>query len=393
MMATNQQMLARVVDLFGPVASADPTKLHGSLMVSPSGNILIGSTTDSKSAKLQVNGASTFSQRPTWGATPWDSSNLANPVIGTTSNIVKFDWGSSNAGQLTLTIDSTREGYLWHSGNFNPSNYVTTSGTAAVASKLNLNGGANSIWNWSGQSGQPTWVWGGSDGTNMYVYNPSNFSVSYAASAGSVGGVSNPIASGSNATLGFCTFNAFRVATTGGGVNNTQGAALSWNDGNGDGTGYLCCNQGSGSGGWVIRTVNSANSVEVGRFTISGSGVGTNGSDKRLKKNIRTLTGALEKIRQIRGVSYTYRSSDEKHYGVIAQEVLPHFPDAVTVTHDTKRHTDLLGVAYTSLVAPLIEAVKELADQLDEARARISVLEGPAKATARRARKRTTKES
>ena len=41
--------------------------------------------------------------------------------------------------------------------------------------------------NWSGQSGQPPWLWGGSDGSNMYVYNPSNFSVAYAASAGSAG--------------------------------------------------------------------------------------------------------------------------------------------------------------------------------------------------------------
>lgn len=39
--------------------------------------------------------------------------------------------------------------------------------------------------NWSGQSGQPTWLWGSNDGTNYYVWNPSNFSVNYANSAGS----------------------------------------------------------------------------------------------------------------------------------------------------------------------------------------------------------------
>ena len=37
---------------------------------------------------------------------------------------------------------------------------------------------------WSGQSGQPSWLWGGNDASNMYVYNPSNFSVNYADSAG-----------------------------------------------------------------------------------------------------------------------------------------------------------------------------------------------------------------
>lgn len=43
-----------------------------------------------------------------------------------------------------------------------------------------------STWYWMGQSGQPTWLWGCNDGGNMYVWNPSNFSVKYATSAGSV---------------------------------------------------------------------------------------------------------------------------------------------------------------------------------------------------------------
>ena len=39
---------------------------------------------------------------------------------------------------------------------------------------------------WSGLNGQPTWLWGGDEGENMYVYDPSNFSVNYANSAGSL---------------------------------------------------------------------------------------------------------------------------------------------------------------------------------------------------------------
>lgn len=42
----------------------------------------------------------------------------------------------------------------------------------------------NKNWSYSGQSGQPTWLWGTNDGTNCYVWNPSNFSVNYANSAG-----------------------------------------------------------------------------------------------------------------------------------------------------------------------------------------------------------------
>ena len=46
--------------------------------------------------------------------------------------------------------------------------------------------------NWSGQGGQPAWLWGGNDSDNMYVYNPSNFSVNYAASAGNISAGASP---------------------------------------------------------------------------------------------------------------------------------------------------------------------------------------------------------
>ena len=60
--------------------------------------------------------------------------------------------------------------------------------SARVADSATTADNANKLigknWNWIGQGGQPTWVWGGSDGTNMWVYNPANFSVNYANTAG-----------------------------------------------------------------------------------------------------------------------------------------------------------------------------------------------------------------
>lgn len=59
--------------------------------------------------------------------------------------------------------------------------------TVANAYHLRINSANTwSTWYWMGQSGQPTWLWGCNDGGNMYVWNPSNFSVKYATSAGSV---------------------------------------------------------------------------------------------------------------------------------------------------------------------------------------------------------------
>lgn len=65
------------------------------------------------------------------------------------------------------------------------------SSTANTAGKIGEGGNTGNpiTFHWSGQSGQPTWMWGGNDRANQYVYNPSNFSVNYANSAGSANAV------------------------------------------------------------------------------------------------------------------------------------------------------------------------------------------------------------
>jgi hypothetical protein len=73
---------------------------------------------------------------------------------------------------------------------------LSISGTAADSAKL-----IGKNWNWSGQGGQPSWLWGGSDGSNMYVYNPSNFNVNYANSAGVANSITYSAAAYGNAQL------------------------------------------------------------------------------------------------------------------------------------------------------------------------------------------------
>lgn len=65
------------------------------------------------------------------------------------------------------------------------------SSTANTAGKIGEGGNTDNpiTFHWSGQKGQPTWVWGGNDRANQYVYNPSNFSVNHAKSAGSANAV------------------------------------------------------------------------------------------------------------------------------------------------------------------------------------------------------------
>ena len=92
----------------------------------------------------------------------------------------------------------------------------------------------------------------------------------------------------------------------------------------------------------------------------------TSDSDRRWKKDIKTLDNSLDKIAALRGVSYQWRVddfpnknfSDGTQLGVIAQEIETVFPELV--------HTDKKGyksVQYSNIVAPLIEAIKTLKHQ------------------------------
>ena len=90
--------------------------------------------------------------------------------------------------------------------------------------------------------------------------------------------------------------------------------------------------------------------------TIQGAEV-TATSDERLKSDIKTIDNALEKVMNMRGVSFTKQA--EKGIGVIAQEVEKIIPEVV---HDG----EYKSVAYGNMVGVLIEAIKEQQKQIDE---------------------------
>jgi hypothetical protein len=108
-------------------------------------------------------------------------------------------------------------------------------------------------------------------------------------------------------------------------------------------------------------------------YTVTTSGGST--SDAVLKTNVQQLIGALDKVCAIRGVNFEFieqplSTSDQGiQLGVIAQEVEAQFPEIVVTQDD-----GIKSVRYDRLVAPLIEAVKELKAELDVAKAEIAAL-------------------
>lgn len=108
-----------------------------------------------------------------------------------------------------------------------------------------------------------------------------------------------------------------------------------------------------------------------GTFTATGDIIAY--SDRRLKRNISTIDGALEKVKSLRGVSYERidQASDKKHLGLIAQEVEEVLPELVRT--DEK---GVKGVNYAQLTSVLVEAIKIQQSTIEELEERLTKIEG-----------------
>ncbi len=84
-------------------------------------------------------------------------------------------------------------------------------------------------------------------------------------------------------------------------------------------------------------------------------------SDERLKDNIETLENGLDKVEQLRGVTYT--RDGKENIGVIAQEIEKILPEIVKTADD---EIGTKSVDYSRLTAVLIEAVKDLSAKVKE---------------------------
>jgi hypothetical protein len=133
-------------------------------------------------------------------------------------------------------------------------------------------------------------------------------------------------------------------------------------------------------GGIVYVSATSA-----GMYMAENATAWTANSDERLKKNIVKIEGALNKILQINGVEFDWKSNGLHQAGVIAQEVKKVMPTVITkaVLNPNKSKpdtTEYLGVKYTELIPYTIEAIKELYKELHseikELKSKIALLEG-----------------
>lgn len=117
---------------------------------------------------------------------------------------------------------------------------------------------------------------------------------------------------------------------------------------------------GSGGALTVAGGASIAKDMYVGgNFRATGSV--TSSSDVRLKENVITIEGALDKISKCRGVSYNKIETGQKELGFIAQELEEIFPELVINDNNGYK-----SVAYGNITAVLVECIKELKQEIEE---------------------------
>lgn len=118
----------------------------------------------------------------------------------------------------------------------------------------------------------------------------------------------------------------------------------------------------SGIGNWYIRDGSTTRFTfdDAGHFTATGNV--TAYSDVRVKTNFETIKDALDKVCRLNGLTFDRTDNPKvgRQAGLIAQQVQEVLPEAVTELENGH-----LAVAYGNLMSILVEAIKELKEQVD----------------------------
>ena len=109
--------------------------------------------------------------------------------------------------------------------------------------------------------------------------------------------------------------------------------------------------------------------------TAGGLSAWYNDSDERLKKNIETIDSPLDKISQLRGVTFDWKSPEKyekgKKMGFIAQETIKVIPEVVEYNEEK----DYYSMQYAPINALLVEAIKEQQEYIKKLESRLERIE------------------
>jgi hypothetical protein len=314
-------------ELFG-IASNGDTTITGvapilAIQSNTTGNIFLRfrQSADTMASMFYTNATATFTM----------SNNMGGLRFNTSGTSDALNISSSGAATFSNTIDVASTSRFNSGGNW--MQFETN-----VLTSLN-NDGAH-IRSVISTDANPTYTWKGDTNTGMFT--PAADTIGF-----STGG-SERMRINSNGSIRISTEAYFLCGTTGYRFNSSTDA------------------------------FNNFVALDNGNATLRGT-LTQNASDERLKNNIQVIPNAINKILQLRGVTFEwnheiYETSRTNDIGVIAQDVQSVLPDAVTLApFDTnfedmtsKSGENYLTVYYEKLIPLLIEGIKELKAEIEE---------------------------
>jgi len=122
--------------------------------------------------------------------------------------------------------------------------------------------------------------------------------------------------------------------------------------------------------------IDGTNCIATGNITAYGSI-----SDERLKENIEVIENPIDKIKDLKGVTFNYKKDGSKSTGLIAQDLEKVLPEAVYTSKtigdeiNDEEAEEHLAIRYGNTVGLLVEAIKEQQEQIENLTAKVKELE------------------
>lgn len=287
--------------------------------------------------------------------------------------------GGTVTGRLTITGDQLKTTSLWVTGDAAVNGVLTVDGRARFNQEFIVSTSVN-VQN----NGNSHVFFRKADGTEkglLWVDDPGNVSIRAGGGSGPVWNFWN---SGSCQFPGaISNFNGVNSTTNypGGGNGaylNTAGLKSRFSNG-----AYvsLYFQEYVGNYHQAILNVNGYGQDNSFYFRAGGDFICTrNGSfdnveirsDRRAKSDIKVIENALEKVEKLTGNTYELHNTSggtTRSAGLIAQEVQEVLPEAVT--QDIEADGGLLRLNYNSVIALLVESVKELSAEVKELKSQL----------------------
>jgi hypothetical protein len=307
------------------------------------------------------------------GAQTYDS--LGNETLPTTNRVLK-SLGQEHLGDSNISDDGTTvriNGSLIVTGSILSTVTPLVSGSSQISfngitDKPSLVSGSSQIV-YSGLTGIPSGIVSGS----LQVDVMSTTNIARLATTGSNTftanqNISTTRTNGSNTNVLTLSDNVTGVQTPGFGLriqyqSNGTGvnAAIGLENGGG----------GTNNESQIsLYTQNTAGALtrqvlvgSTGNLTVTGTI--TENSSLRYKENVETIKYGLDKVLQMRGVTYDKKDNGVKEMGVIAEEIHEVLPEVVLKNEEG----DIDSVSYGRITAVLIEAIKDLKKEIEELKA------------------------